>query len=152
MLFVAANVGAVAQNVATSPPSQAQVRRWPGGTERVEGSMDDAQRKEVGARVRQARNDRGWSQGRLAEEAGVTENTVLSIEQGRRQTQAAKLRAVLDALGMPAPIDDALSLDGVPEDARIFLKVAAQRLKVLDETERARVLARAYPALLVTDE
>lgn len=113
--------------------------------------MDDAQRKEVGARVRQARNDRGWSQGRLAEEAGVTENTVLSIEQGKRQTQAAKLRAVLDALDMPTPIDDSFSLEGVPEDVRIFLKVAAQRLSVLDETERARVLARAYPALLVTD-
>jgi hypothetical protein len=39
----------------------------------------------------------------------------------------------------------------VPEDARVFLKVAAQRLKVLPEDRRARVLADIYPRLLIED-
>lgn len=114
--------------------------------------MDRQQREEVGARIKQARLDRGWSQRDLAEESGVRENTVISIEHGTRQTQPAKLRAVLDALNMPAPIDDSLSLEGVPEDVRIFLVVAAQRLKVMDEATRNRVLADIYPRLLVTVE
>lgn len=114
--------------------------------------MDKQQRAEVGARVRQARKDRGWSQRDLAEEAGVTENTVTSIELAKRQPQPAKLRAVLDALDMPTPIDDTLSMEGVPEDVRIFLVVAAQRLRVMDEATRNRVLTDIYPRLLVTVE
>lgn len=111
--------------------------------------MDQNQRQQVGDRIKAARDERGWSQARLAEAAGVSENTVLSIEKGVRTPQAAKLRAVLDALDLAAPIDGALDLEGVPEDARIFLKVAAQRLKVLTPAQRAAVLADIYPRLLV---
>lgn len=111
--------------------------------------MDQNQRQQVGDRIRSARNERGWSQARLAEAAGVSENTVLSIEKAERTPQAAKLRAILDALELAAPIDGTLDLEGVPEDARIFLKVAAQRLKVLTPAQRAVVLADIYPRLLV---
>lgn len=114
--------------------------------------MDQEQREQVAARIKDARKGRGWSQRMLAEEAGVSENTVLSIEGGKRQPQDAKLRAVLEALGMPEPIDGTLSLEGVPEDVRIFLKVAAQRLKIMDPAERSRILADIYPRLLVTVE
>lgn len=114
--------------------------------------MDLEQRKQVGDRIAEARKGRGWSQKRLADEAGVSENTVLSIEQATRQAQPAKLRAVLTALGMPEPIDGTMSMEGVPEDVRVFLRVAAQRLKVMDAPARARILADIYPRLLVTDE
>ena len=110
--------------------------------------MDEAQRKQLSERVKAARKERGWSQAALAREAGVSENTVISLEHGKRETQDGKLRAVLDALGMAVPPDGALDLEGVPEDVRIFLKVAAQRLSVLDEDARARILADIYPRLL----
>jgi transcriptional regulator with XRE-family HTH domain len=113
--------------------------------------MDQDQRKQVGDRIKAARTDRGWSQARLAEEAGVSENTILSIEKGERSTQGTKLRAVLDALGLAVPADGVLDLDGVPEDVRVFLKVAAQRLKVLPADRRAQVLADIYPRLLLGD-
>lgn len=84
----------------------------------------------------------------MADEAGVTPNTVLGIEKGTRQTQSAKLIRVLTVLGMETPPDDSLSLEGVPEDVRVFLNVVMARLKVLDEGERALILARIYPLLI----
>lgn len=113
--------------------------------------MDQNQLHQVGEKIKTARKERGWSQARLATEAGVSENTVLSVEQAQRTPQDAKLRAILDALELAAPADGALDLEGVPEDIRIFLRVAAQRLKVLPEARRAVVLAHLYPVLLLED-
>lgn len=110
--------------------------------------MEHEQRNEIAERILAARKSRGWSQRRLADEAGVAENTVIALEKGTRQPQEAKLRAVLSVLGMLEPIDGVLSLDGVPEDVRVFLRVAALRLKEMDEAERARVLADMYPRLI----
>lgn len=109
--------------------------------------MDQEQRKQLGDRIRETRRTRGWSQAKLALEAGVAENTVVSIELAKKSPQDAKIRAILDALGMVAPADDVLDLEGVPEDVRIFLKVAAQRLKVMGADERARLLADIYPKM-----
>lgn len=109
--------------------------------------MDQEQRAEVAAQVRQGREMRGWSQRRLAEEAGVAENTVTKLEKGERATQPGKLRAILDALGIE-PTGTVIDLEGVPEDVKIFLTVAAQRLRVLDEADRQRVLNDLYPRLL----
>lgn len=111
--------------------------------------MDQNQRKVLGDRIKEARKNRGWSQAKLATEAGVSENTIISAEKAERTPQDAKLRAILDALGMAAPADGALDLEGVPEDVRVFLRVAAQRLKVLTPERRATVLADIYPRLLV---
>lgn len=111
--------------------------------------MDVEQRKQVADRIKSVRQERGWSQSKLAQEAGVSENTVLSIEGAKRTPQEGKLRAVLDALGLVTPPDGELDLEGVPEDVRIFLRVAAQRLKVMDDTARARALAAMYPLLLI---
>lgn len=111
--------------------------------------MDAVQREGVGARVAALRRDRGWSQVRLAEEAGVSENTVISIELGKRNTHPEKLRAVLDALGVPLQQDEnQIVIQGMPEDIAVFLRVAAQRLSVLDPDRRARLLADLYPRLL----
>lgn len=113
--------------------------------------MDQNQRQQTGERVKATRKERGWSQERLAQEAGVSPNTVLAIEKAERQTQPGKLRPVLDALGLAEPVDGVLDLEGVPEDVRVFLKVAAQRLKVLPADRRAPILADIYPRLLVVD-
>jgi transcriptional regulator with XRE-family HTH domain len=118
--------------------------------------MDAVQREEVGARIRALRKERGWSQEKLAEEATnrcedakVSPRTVWSVENGQHVPQPKKLRAILDALGVAEPQGgDTLSLDGVPDDVAVFVRVATQRLCVLDEDERTRVLAALYPKLL----
>lgn len=111
--------------------------------------MNEEQRAELAAQVRQTRTDLGWSQAVLAEQAGVSENTVMKLEQGARATQPAKVRQILDALGVVPPMS-VIDLEGVPKDVQIFLTVAAQRLKVMDPTDRNRVLADLYPRLLIS--
>lgn len=118
--------------------------------------MDLEQRQQLGEKVRARRIDLGWSQVRLANEAEVSENTILSIESAKRMPQGEKLRAVLDALGM-APPNDQVSLDltDVPEDAANFLRVAARRFAAMAgpefDNERARILADVYPRILPLD-
>ena len=109
--------------------------------------MDNEQRADLAAKVKEARGQRGWSQARLAKEAGVSENTVLMLERGVRATQPAKVRQILEALDV-APALSFIDLEGVPEDVTIFLTVAAQRLRVMDEAARNRVLSDIYPRLL----
>lgn len=111
--------------------------------------MNQEQRAELAAQVKEARDQRGWSQARLATEARVSENTVMMLERGQRATQPAKVRAILDALEVE-PLASAIELDGVPEDVRIFLTVAAQRLRVMEEGERQKVLTDLYPRLLLS--
>jgi transcriptional regulator with XRE-family HTH domain len=111
--------------------------------------MDAVQREGVGARIRALRKERGWSQDELAERAGVSARMVFSVEKGERIPQPKKLRAILDALGVAEPQDgDLLPLEGLPDDVAVFLRVASQRLCVLDEAERSRVLNELYPKLL----
>lgn len=69
--------------------------------------MNEAQRREIGNLVIDARTSRGWSKERLADEAGITTTTLRRIEEGLR-VQDAKLRLVLDALKimlLPGPSD-----------------------------------------------
>jgi transcriptional regulator with XRE-family HTH domain len=112
--------------------------------------MDTDQRKQLAERIIAARKERGWSQNRLAQEADVSPNTVLSIEQAKRVPQEGKLRAILNALGIePLAANATLDLSDVPADAQMFVRVALQRLKVMDEPTRNRVLADLYPRLLL---
>lgn len=110
--------------------------------------MDAVQREGVGARIKTLREERGWSQGQLAQEAGVSARTVWAAEKGEHLPQAKKLRAILDALDVAEPQDGDLKIEGLPEDIAVFLRVAAQRLCVLGYPERAQVLAELYPKLL----
>lgn len=110
--------------------------------------MDEEQRAQVARKIRDAMRSRGWSQAALAEAAHVSENTVAGIVGGKVKTQQGKLRAVLDALGVVEPTDGIIALDGVPEDVRVFLTVAAKRLSLMGETRRTAVLADLYPRLL----
>lgn len=105
--------------------------------------------RKVGDRIRDARLARGWSQARLAREAGVSENTVLNAETGKRKTQGEKVEAILDALGLASPSDDAvLDISGATADVRAFLRVAVPRIARMDEHSRAQLLSRLYAEIL----
>lgn len=108
------------------------------------------QQRQVGERVQKARKTLRYSQAAVAKGAGVSENTVISIENGRHRTQPEKLRKVLEFLGL-TPLGDAqdLKMDGVPADAQVFLMTIAKRLAAMDdERRRAVLLSRGYTIFL----
>jgi len=57
--------------------------------------------KSLGKRVRALRTARGWSQERLAEEAGMHRTYMWGIEQGTRNPSLRHLSRLSDALGVP---------------------------------------------------
>ena len=117
--------------------------------------MSDGQQptleQSVGDRIRQARDARGWSQKRLAEEAGVSENTVLSAEKGRRRTRDEKLRPILEALGMNLPPDNVIDLTGMPAELRLFVRVLVARFSAMDDEQRLRQMNEVYAHILESE-
>lgn len=60
-----------------------------------------ARRRTVGRRIREAREDRRWSQERLAEHAELARVTVVRIELGVQAARLDHLYLIADALGIP---------------------------------------------------
>ncbi len=52
-------------------------------------------------RLRLARARRGWSQARLAREAGVATDTIVRLEAGRARPRAVSAWRIANALGVP---------------------------------------------------
>jgi repressor LexA len=76
--------------------------------------------REIGRRIREARVERGWSQGRLGEELGVTQTAINYYENARRRIDVDSLMRVAEALGRPmeyftgeAPRDPATAVRSV---------------------------------------
>src|SRR5438034_9946179 len=61
----------------------------------------------IGGRVRQGRNNRGWTLDQLAQRSGVSRRMLVSIEQGSANPSIATLLLISDALGigLPALVD-----------------------------------------------
>lgn len=55
---------------------------------------------ELGARIRNARRARGWTQEKLAGEAGVGRDAVLRVEKGHRNARPSTISKVAGALGL----------------------------------------------------
>lgn len=55
----------------------------------------------IGSRVRQARENRGWSQETLAAEAGLDRSYMSGVERGVRNLSVLKLDAIAKGLGIP---------------------------------------------------
>jgi transcriptional regulator with XRE-family HTH domain len=60
----------------------------------------DAICKQLGKRIRQLRNAKGWSQEQLAEQAGMHRTYMWGIEQGLRNPSVRHLAQVADALNV----------------------------------------------------
>ena len=81
--------------------------------------------------IQRARKARGWSQARLAEAAGVSTNTVGSVELAK-PVRKGNLRAILDALDMTPEAMDAPKADTAPEvepDVQLVLDVVRKYLE-----------------------
>lgn len=59
--------------------------------------------KRVGKRIRQLRQERGWSQELLAAEAGLNINYLGGIERAERNPSLKNLARIADALGVTVP-------------------------------------------------
>lgn len=112
--------------------------------------MNDQARKAEGDRIRTAREQHGWSQEELAERAGVSPNTVGSIELGNKRTQPGKLTAVREALGI-APLAVVAEEQGYPPDVRIVRDAIGMWLMKYDEDDRADYVARLMAAIVQGD-
>jgi transcriptional regulator with XRE-family HTH domain len=68
-------------------------------------------------RLKQLRESRGWSQGHLAQAAGLTRDGVAHLEQGRRKPAWETVQALAKALGVSceAFADDAASAAPAPQ-------------------------------------
>ena len=55
---------------------------------------------ELGKRIRQLRNERGWRQIDLAEETGLHENYVSDLEQGRKEACLRTLQVLAKAFNL----------------------------------------------------
>lgn len=112
--------------------------------------MDTEDLKKLGEQVQAARVAKGWSQADLHRVTGVAENTISDMERGRKKTQPAKRRLILDALGLvgvgvPHP-------DEFPADVQDVLGLIGRRLSTLDEDSRERMIGRLYGFVLREDE
>ncbi|RMH54445.1 MAG: XRE family transcriptional regulator [Candidatus Hydrogenedentota bacterium] len=54
----------------------------------------------LGARIRRSRQDRGWSQMKLADEAGLTQKYISEIECGKRNPSIDCVRRIGESLGL----------------------------------------------------
>ncbi|MEW6636978.1 MAG: helix-turn-helix transcriptional regulator [Actinomycetota bacterium] len=62
--------------------------------------IKDEAAAELGRRIRNARRARGWTQERLAGEAGVGRDAVLRLEKGHRNARPSTISRVAGALGL----------------------------------------------------
>jgi len=78
--------------------------------------------KDVGAAIRDARRQHGWTQATLADHVGASRQWVIALEQGKRSAEIGKVINVLKVLGFvlniqPTPSDDgAVDLDRLLND------------------------------------
>jgi transcriptional regulator with XRE-family HTH domain len=68
----------------------------------------------TGARVRYLREARGWTQERLAQEAGVSKSFISEVEHDRRNPSAEKLLEIANVLG--ASLDFIMKGEGRTEE------------------------------------
>jgi transcriptional regulator with XRE-family HTH domain len=103
---------------------------------------------EVGARIRQARLVKGWSQGKLGEACGITFQQIQKYEKGMNRVGASRLQEIADHLGTtvmtlfgqsargdePAPIIDTLALRKLVMTIKSMTPRQQQALQRIAET------------------
>ena len=108
------------------------------------GGMQAVTQSELGRRVAEARQGRGWTQGELAGRVGLTQTAVSRIETGARAVGSLELAELAEALGVSV-------LDLLRAGRRPILAIAARLGRFRDPGAVDRALKRAE-ALTALDE
>jgi len=96
---------------------------------------------QLGARIREARAERGWKQKHLAAEVSVEPITVSRWERGATTPDLEVLRNVADVTGKPLSFFvDAPGRPATPELADAAARIEAAATRVAEESERIAVL------------
>ncbi len=92
--------------------------------------------KIIGAKIRKARTDKGWSQFEMSDKLGIASSRLRKYELGKRPVPLAELEFVAEVLELPlshfmtevGPVRDALadqqdreSFSGLPDDIQAFV-------------------------------
>lgn len=107
----------------------------------------EQQAARIGAQVRRARKAHGWTIQELADAAGVAPNTANAVELGRK-TRPGNLRAVLDAVGLPADLPGEQQTDS---GTQLALDVVQKWLEALPPEERAEAVQRLVRFVMLDD-
>lgn len=73
----------------------------PPGEDTSDLGRNAAPSEPIGARVRELRLARGWSQQRLADETGLCKDAISRIERGSRKPRLETLNQIAEAIGFP---------------------------------------------------
>lgn len=96
--------------------------------------MDTEQRRAVARQIREAREVRGWSPERMAEEAGLSDKTVRSLEAGNN-VRPGSLAKALEALDLE-PESERIEREGVSSDVRLVLDMVQVWLSRMSPEDR----------------
>jgi len=94
---------------------------------------------DVGERLWELREERGWSQKRTAKEAGLSHVTIANLETGKVEPRLPTLRKLARTFGMTV---DELLVEGEP-DAPLAPALQLEVMYVADTATRRRVLEAA---------
>lgn len=94
------------------------------------GKMDNTVYVELGKKIREARDKKGWTQQELSERVNLTRSSITNIENGKQKIQIDDLYFFASVLEVG--ILDLLPADNVVMD-RIALPVVKQKLNTYNE-------------------
>lgn len=96
------------------------------------------QTQELTNQLRRARKARGWSQSRLAEEAGLAPNTVSRLEAGEK-VRPGSLTAALAALGINHLSDTPVAREEMADSVKLVMEITERWITALpsDQVDQA---------------
>src|SRR4026207_643141 len=78
-----------------------------------ENPLEPLEPRALGARLREAREGRGWTQQQLSDQLGVARTTIVAVEKGERRVKPKELMAIATLLGRS--VSDLLQRTGAAE-------------------------------------
>ena len=90
---------------------------------------------DLGARLREARLRRNWTQSQTAEKAGLSESSVKKVEAGSPRIMVAAYLTLLDVFGAPTAFDNVLA----PGDDTLGEALSRSNLRRRARPERVTV-------------
>jgi XRE family transcriptional regulator, regulator of sulfur utilization len=88
---------------------------------------------DLGTSIKNIRKQKGYSQGELANKAGITQTYLSQVESNKKQPNLSTLEAISKQLGVPLPIIFFLSLtkEDIPQSKQKAFEIVSPSIKSL---------------------